>query len=84
MLRQEAQCKLDLPMCFEKDDWEPGAAGLRRFTCVNATRILVPGVKVLIWCPLQMVESRRLCSAERAATHVGHLAWRRRRRDGPH
>ncbi|GJN87819.1 hypothetical protein Rhopal_000774-T1 [Rhodotorula paludigena] len=23
MLRQEAQCKLDLPMCFEKDDWEP-------------------------------------------------------------
>ena len=31
---QEQACRLDLPMCFEKDDWEKGADQQRRWTCV--------------------------------------------------
>jgi len=33
-LAQEQQCRLSLPMCFEKDDWEQGADQQRRWTCV--------------------------------------------------
>lgn len=34
MKRRGDKCKLDLPMCFEKNDWEEGAAQQRRWTCV--------------------------------------------------
>ncbi|BGP00856.1 hypothetical protein NBRC10513v2_000981 [Rhodotorula toruloides] len=32
MKRRGDKCKLDLPMCFEKNDWEEGAAQQRRWT----------------------------------------------------
>ncbi|GAA5854452.1 hypothetical protein JCM9279_006609 [Rhodotorula babjevae] len=31
-LAQEKECRLNLPMCFEKDDWEEGADQQRRWT----------------------------------------------------
>lgn len=39
MKRRGDKCKLDLPMCFERNDWEEGAAQQRRWTCVYSPSV---------------------------------------------
>lgn len=42
MKRRGAECRLELPMCFEKNDWEEGAKQQRRWTCVSQLCCTLP------------------------------------------
>lgn len=82
MATQETECKLDLPMCFEKEDWDEGAAEQRRFTCVVFPSL--PFRMSLILLPLQLVDTARIppTTREPLKTALEHLVGGRHQRPG--